>query len=166
MIRFLHFVSAVSRWLAYLAAVLLVAACVVISWSVVSRYFFAASTIWQTEFVKYAVVAATLLGSPYVLALGGHVGVDLFATRLNSRQRRMQQLLAGTIGLSFCAVLAYGASRYFAEAWLNGWVTESVWAPPLWAVLAPFPLGVGWLTLQYAAELLSPRGAASGEARE
>jgi len=161
-----HLVTAVSRWLAWAAALLLLVACVVVSWSVMSRYVFAASTVWQSEFVKYAVVAATLLGSPYVLALGGHVGIDIFATRFSGSIRRVQLLVAGAIGLAFCCVLAVSAGRYFAEAWQNGWVTESVWAPPLWAVLAPFPLGVGWLTLQYVVDLVDRLRTAGTEAGE
>jgi TRAP-type C4-dicarboxylate transport system permease small subunit len=161
-----YLVTAVSRGLAWAAALLLFLACVVVSWSVMSRYVFAASTVWQSEFVKYAVVAATLLGSPYVLALGGHVGIDLFATRVSGTLRRVQLLVGGAIGLAFCCVLAMSAGRYFAEAWHNGWVTESVWAPPLWAVLAPFPLGIGWLTLQYVVELIEKLRAVGTEAGE
>jgi len=163
--RFHGIVTAGSRWLGVVAAALLLVACIVVSLTVVTRYVFAASTIWQAEFVKYSIVAATLLGSPYVLSVGGHVGVDLFAERLSGRRRRLQLLLAGAIGLVFCGVLAFGAGRYFLEAWLNDWVTESVWAPPLWAVLAPFPIGVGWLCLQYVAELGYPRSAREGEVR-
>lgn len=166
MTGYLRIVAAGSRFLAVLAASLLLIACLVVFWSVVVRYAFAASTVWQSEFVKYAIVAATLLGSPYVLMIGGHVGVDLFEGRIGRVRRIIQLALAGVIGLSFCMVLAFGASRYFLEAWSNGWVTESVWAPPLWVVLAPFPVGVGWLCLQYVAELYKLPGAAGREVQE
>jgi TRAP-type C4-dicarboxylate transport system permease small subunit len=39
------------------------------------RYVLNASTVWQTEFVTYSIVAATFLGSPYVLMRRGHVNV-------------------------------------------------------------------------------------------
>ena len=161
MSRYRRIVTAGSRWLGILAAALLLTACVVVSMSVVTRYVFAVSTVWQSEFVKYAIVAATLLGSPYVLSIGGHVAVDLFEERVGPTSRRIQTSLAGAVGIVFCCGLAFGATRYFFEAWVNDWVTESVWAPPLWAVLAPFPIGIGWLCLQYVAELTSPRPEAS-----
>lgn len=163
--RFARIVTAGSRWLGGVAALLLILACIVICWTILMRYVFAASTIWQAEFVKYSIVAATLLASPWVLSIGGHVGVDLFEGRINPSLRRVQRLLAGLIALLFCGVLAFGAFRYFFEAWHNGWVTESVWAPPLWAVLAPFPVGVGWLTLQYIVELFPCAGRAAGSVR-
>lgn len=165
MTGYLRIVAAGSRWLGVLAAALLLVACLVVFWTVVVRYVFSASTVWQNEFVKYAIVAATLLGSPYVLMIGGHVGVDLFEERFNRQQRIIQRALAGAIGIVFCLVLAFGASRYFLEAWLNGWVTESVWAPPLWAVLAPFPIGILWLCLQYVAELYRVFAVAHSEAQ-
>lgn len=136
------------------AAVCLAAACLVVSQMVFMRYVLNASTVWQTEFVLYAVVAATLLGSPYVLATRGHVNVDLLSGYLGPRARRALALLASTIGVAFCAVLAWSGWQYFADAWAGAWVTESVWAPPLWILVLPLPLGIGLLTLQYLADIL------------
>jgi len=137
------------------AVVCLVAACVVVCQMVFMRYVLEASTIWQTEFVLYSISAATLLGSPYVLAMRGHVSVDLLGQYLGPRGRRWQQALAGTVGLAFCATLAWSGWRYFHEAWAEGWVTESVWAPSLWIVLLPLPLGLGALSLQYLVDIVA-----------
>jgi TRAP-type C4-dicarboxylate transport system permease small subunit len=149
-------IGAVRRlsWLfGIVAAVCLALACVVVCQMVFMRYMLGASTIWQTEFVLYAVVAATLLGSPYVLAAGGHVGVDLLSQYLGSKGRRVSAVVASLMGITFCAVLAISGWRYFEEAWAGQWVTESVWAPPLWIVLLPLPLGIGLLTLQYLVDI-------------
>ena len=35
------------------------------------------NTIWQTDFVTYSLVAATFIGSPFVLMTRGHVNVDV-----------------------------------------------------------------------------------------
>lgn len=138
-----------------LAALLLLGACGAVCQMVFVRSVLGASTIWQTEFVLYAVVAATLIGSPYVLTRGGHVGVDILAQRVRGRPGgRMLAVVSAAIGIVFCAVLAWSGWRYFHEAWREGWVTESVWAPPLWAVLLPLPVGVGLLTLQYVVDAL------------
>jgi TRAP-type C4-dicarboxylate transport system permease small subunit len=149
--RIVRGLSAFCGWLAVLC---LLAACLVVCQMVVARYLLEASTIWQTEFVLYSIVAATLLGSPQVLATGGHVGVDLVGSWLPPGARRWQRFFSALLGLAFCVVLAWSGGRYFHEAWSEGWVTESVWAPPLWAVLLPLPLGVGALTLQYLVEIV------------
>jgi len=67
----------------------------------------------------------------------------------------VQRIVAALLGLAFCGVLAFSGARYFYEAWAEGWVTESVWAPPLWIVLLPLPLGIGVLVLQYIVEIAS-----------
>ena len=41
------------------------------------RYVLNQNTIWQTDFVTYSLVAATFVGSPYVLMTRGHVNVDV-----------------------------------------------------------------------------------------
>jgi len=136
-----------------LAAVCMVAACLVVCQMVFVRYVLNASTIWQTEFVLYAIVAATLIGSPYVLLMRGHVNVDLMSHYLGPRARRILDVFSSTLGILFCATLAWSGWRYFYEAWSEGWVTESVWAPPLWIVLLPLPLGIGLLSLQYVVQI-------------
>ena len=137
-----------------LAALCLAAACVVVCQMVFMRYVLNASTIWQTEFVLYAVVAATLIGSPYVLATRGHVKVDLLSNYFGTSGRRALALVSSTLGLAFCAILAWSGWNYFVEVWVEGWVTESVWAPPLWILVLPLPLGMGLLTLQYLVDVL------------
>ena len=121
---------------------------------VLVRYIFAQPTIWQTEFVTFAVVATTLLGSPYVLLTRGHVTVDLLPHYLATRPRRYLALAASILAWAACAVLAWTGWQYFHEAWEFGWTTESVWGPPLWIPLLTLPVGLGILTLQYTADVL------------
>jgi len=147
-----HVVGLLSKACGALAALLMIAACGVVCQMVFARYALNASTVWQTEFVLYSIVAATLVGSPYVLLTRGHVGVDFVAMQIGTRGRRALGILASLTGIAFCAVLAWSGWRYFHEAWTEGWVTESVWAPPLWVVLLPLPLGIGLLTLQYVVD--------------
>ena len=129
------------------------------SWSAT---LFGQATIWQTEFVTFAIVAATLMGSPYVLLTRGHVTVDLLPHYLPDRARRRLALAASVCAWAACAVLAWTGSQYFHEAWTFGWTTESVWGPPLWIPLLTLPLGLGILTLQYSVDILC---LATGRAR-
>ncbi|WP_428099838.1 TRAP transporter small permease subunit [Candidatus Rariloculus sp.] len=147
-------VHRLSGFFGVVAAICLAAACLAVCQMVFVRYVLNASTVWQTEFVLYAVVAATLIGSPYVLATRGHVNVDLLSHYLGRRARRIAELFAATLGIVFCAVVAWSGWRYFYEAWTEGWVTESVWAPPLWIILLPLPLGLGLLVVQYVVDIL------------
>ena len=66
---------------------------VVVCQMVFVRYVLNQTTIWQTDFVTYSLVAATFIGSPYVLLTRGHVNVDVLP--LLSRPARA--LLAGAV---------------------------------------------------------------------
>lgn len=151
---FVGTVETLSRICGILAATCLLVACLVVCQMVFMRYVLNASTIWQTEFVTYAVTAATLIGSPYVLLLKGHVNVDLLPLYLGQRSRLVLALVTSVMACVFCALLTWTGWDYFHEAWTQGWRTETVWAPPLWIPLLPLPLGMGLLTLQYLADIL------------
>ncbi len=151
---FVRGVTALSRACGLFAAMCLAAACIVVCHMVLVRYALAIPTIWQTEFVTFAVVAATLIGSPYVLLSRGHVKVDLLPHYLSAGPKRWLALAASLCAWLACAILAWTGWQYFHEAWTAGWVTESVWGPPLWIPLLSLPVGLGVLTLQYTADIL------------
>jgi TRAP-type C4-dicarboxylate transport system permease small subunit len=151
---FVVFVRRLSQACGAVAAGLLVAATLVVCQMVVMRYFLGASTVWQTEFVIYAIVASTFIGAPYVLLYKGHVNVDLVPHYVAYRTRFVLALIGSLVSLSFCLLVAAYGGHYFYEAWAGGWRTETVWALPLWIPLLSLPLGMGMLSLQYVADIL------------
>jgi len=153
--RFTATVAMISRLFGMLAAGLVGAAILVVCEMVFMRYVLRASTVWQTEFVIYSLVAATFLGSPYVLLTKGHVNVDLLPNYLAPGPRRVLGIVASLIGITFCAALAWKGYAYFAEALHKGWTTDTVWALPLWIPTLSIPLGIGLLTLQYLADIVA-----------
>ncbi len=153
MAAFARAVTTLSRVCGVIAMLLLAASVLVVCHMVVVRYVLGWSTIWQTEFSVYSVVASTFIGSPYVLLHRGHVSIDLLPNIAGGRGKYLLEFLAGMVSLAFCAVLAWSGWRHFHEAWSEGWTTESVWALPLWIPLLPLPLGIGILCLQYLVEL-------------
>lgn len=152
---FIQLIYNLSKVCGVLAALLVGTAILVVCQMVVMRYFFQASTIWQTEFVIYSLVASTFIGSPYVLLIKGHVNVDLLPHYLGDRGKLMLALVASCLGLLFCAVLAWKGSELFYESLVEGWRTDTVWSLPLWIPYLSVPLGIGLLCLQYAADILA-----------
>jgi TRAP-type C4-dicarboxylate transport system permease small subunit len=150
---FILSVRRLSQACGVVAAALLAAATVVVCQMVVMRYFLGASTVWQTEFVTYAIVASTFIGGPYVLLHKGHVNVDLVPLYVHRRLRLPLALTGAAASLLFCAVVAWYGWVYFHEALTQGWRTETVWAPPLWIPLLPLPIGMGLLSLQFVADI-------------
>ncbi len=161
--------DALSRLFGIAAMLLLAASALVVTQMVFVRYVLNGSTVWQTEFVVYALIASTFIGAPYVLLHKGHVGVDLLPDLLQGAAAKALKLVAGLIAIAFCGVVAWSSWDYFHEAFSRGWKTDTVWAIPLWIPLLPLPLGMGMLCVQYVAEIAKlfdsrAKGAANGSA--
>jgi len=146
----------------YVAAGLIAASVVVVCQMVLVRYAFNENTIWQTDFVTYSLVAATFIGSPYVLMTRGHVNVDVLPLYLSPRNRRRLALLASGLTLAFCVTIAVLTFQFWKEAWDNKWVSDTMWRARLWIPYASMPIGLGLLTLQCIADLI---GLVSGKER-
>lgn len=151
---FISTVRRLSEFCGVLAALGLAAAVLAVCHMVVMRYVLGESTVWQTEFTIYSIVASTLIGSPYVLLRRGHVNVDLLPIYMPHRVRLVMAFVASLLGLAFCAVLAYSGFQLWLEAVEGNWTTNSVWALPLWIAYLPLPIGIGLLCLQYVADIL------------
>ena len=75
--RWIQWVHAASRALGVFSAALIAVSVFVICHMVFVRAVLGQSSIWQTEFVTYSLIASTFLGAPYILLTRGHVNVDL-----------------------------------------------------------------------------------------
>jgi TRAP-type C4-dicarboxylate transport system permease small subunit len=117
------------------------------------RYVLNQNTIWQTDFVTWSLVAATLVGSPYVLLTRGHVNVDVLPLYLGMRARWWLAAASIVMSLAFCAVVAVLGALLWHEAWEQRWVSDTMWRARLWIPYSAMPIGLGILTLQYVADL-------------
>lgn len=151
---FIKVVSFLSGIAGVLGGLLLLSAVLSVSYMVFVRYGLGRSTVWQTEYTSYAIVAATFLGAPWTLIVRGHVNVDLVQISSGPKLRLVLEALSGLASLIFVVLLGYAAWFYFEEAWTNAWRSETVWSVPLWRPIAPMLVGTALLALQYVAELM------------
>ena len=152
---FVRAVRSLSRLCGYVAASLIGLSVFVVCQMVFVRYVLNMNTIWQTDFVTYCLVAATFVGSPYVLTLGGHVNVDVIPHHLRPQPRRRLALFAAGLSLAFSLTLAVLTFRFWQEAWNHNWVSDTMWRARLWIPYASMPIGLGILSLQCLADLLA-----------
>ncbi len=150
---FIRVVVFLSRAAGVLAAVLIGFAVLVICDMVTVRYFFRVATIWQIDVVTYCIVAATFVGSAYVLMLRGHVNVEILPLYLAPRARYWLALFTIVLSLCFCVVLFVLCTAYWYEAWSKGWHSDTVWRARLWIPYLSMPIGLGLLVAQYFVEL-------------
>ena len=150
---FVHGVRFLSRVCGYVAAALIAASVIVVCEMVFVRYALDMNTIWQTDFVIYCLVAATFVGSPYVLMLRGHVNVDVLPHYTGPRLRWWLALFASLLTLAFCVTVAAFTFQFWKEAWDNKWVSDTMWRARLWIPYMSMPIGLGILSLQALADL-------------
>ena len=135
------------------ASIALVLACVILSHSVVVRYFLHQPTYWQDEAAVFLLVGATFLSAAYVQSRRGHIGIEAFASILPAGIDRLRRLLIDVASLAFCAFFAWKSWTLLHEAWVDGQVTSSTWAPPLWIPYAAMTGGMALLCLQIALQV-------------
>ena len=99
---------------------------------VVERYILNLTTIWQIDVVTYSIVAATFVGSAYVLMTKGHVNVEILPLYLGPRARYWLALFTMLLALTFCVVLFILCTQFWYEAWTEGWRSNTVWRARLW----------------------------------
>jgi TRAP-type C4-dicarboxylate transport system permease small subunit len=143
----------VSQLSGIVAAALIALAVVVVCEMVVVRYVLNQNTIWQTDFVTWSLVAATFIGSPYLLLTRGHVNVDVLPIYLGTRARYWLALASILMALSFCILMTVLTARFWLESWEQRWVSDTMWRARLWIPYSAMPVGLALLTLQYIADL-------------
>ena len=135
------------------AALLMVVSVFVVCQMIFVRAVLGESSIWQTEFVTYALVAATFLGAPYILLTKGHVNVDLLPLFLSHKARVALAWVASIASLAFCLLFLYSALHWWYEAWHLDLTTPSIWRARLWIPYLSVPVGMTLLCLQYVVDI-------------
>jgi len=139
----------------YFAAGLIALGVLVVCHMVIVRYGFNQDTIWQTDFVTYSLVAATFIGSPYVLMTRGHVNVDVLPHYLGPRMRFSLALFSAVISFAFALTIAALTAKFWLESWESRWVSDTMWRARLWIPYSAMPIGLGLLALQYVVDIYS-----------
>jgi TRAP-type C4-dicarboxylate transport system permease small subunit len=131
----------------------LIAAAMVLTLSVVTRYFLKVATDWQDEASVFLMVFATFACGAYVQSYRGHVGIAAVASILSPRANRIRLAVSDLVSLLFCAFFAWKSWSMFHEALEEHQTTSSSWGPPLWIPYSAMALGMTLLALQLALQL-------------
>ncbi|WP_375230209.1 TRAP transporter small permease [Roseobacter sp. S98] len=152
---FLRFVAAISTLAGWCSAAMIVAAVGITCQMIFIRFVLNGSTVWQTEAVIYLVVAATLIGLPYVQRLRGHVNVDLIPLALRPGARKGLAMITLSLSILIVGVMLFYGYDYWHFAWERGWRSDTVWGVRLWIPYLSIPIGFGLLLLQLVADLVA-----------
>ncbi|WP_422040357.1 TRAP transporter small permease [Roseibium sp.] len=152
---FLRGVAAISTLAGWCSSAMIVAAVAITCQMIFVRFVLNGSTVWQTEAVIYLVIAATLVGLPYVQRLRGHVNVDLIPLSLGPRARFGLAMLTSVLSIVIVSIMLWYGFEYWHFAWDRGWRSDTVWGVRLWIPYLAIPIGFGLLLLQLIADLVA-----------
>jgi TRAP-type C4-dicarboxylate transport system permease small subunit len=144
-----------------LAALALVAACVILSYSVLGRALFQSPNYWQDEAAVFLLVGATFMTSAYVQQQRGHIGIEAFVGLLSPLANRVRLLLVDVASFLFCAFFTWKSWTLTHEAWSDGQVSNSMWSPPLAIPYGLMALGMTLLCMQILLQVIAPIAGAS-----
>ncbi|WP_317055488.1 TRAP transporter small permease [Roseovarius rhodophyticola] len=152
---FLRSVAAISTLAGWCSAAMIVTAVMITCQMIFVRFVLNGSTVWQTEAVIYLVIAATLIGLPYVQRLRGHVNVDLIPLALPPKARFGLAMVTLSLSIVIVGVMLFYGYDYWHFAWERGWKSDTVWGVRLWIPYLALPVGFGLLLLQLIADLVA-----------
>ncbi|MGH1454884.1 MAG: TRAP transporter small permease subunit [Paracoccaceae bacterium] len=152
---FLRAVAAISTFAGWCSAAMIVIAVAITCQMIFIRAVLNGSTIWQTEAVIYLMVAATLIGLPYVQRLRGHVNVDLIPLMLGHRARWLLAVVTLSVSCVIIGVMLFYGYEYWHFAWARNWHSDTVWGVRLWIPYLALPVGFALLLLQMVADLVA-----------
>ena len=164
------FAAAVQRLniiLGYAAALMIVTSTVAISFEVVARYVFRQPHDWNLELNVFLLVGSTFLAAAHTQMKRGHIGIEVLDSLLPAHWNRWRFFLSDFLSLLFCAFITFYVWKYFHEAWVADWVTDSTWSPKEWIPYALMGTGMTALSLQLLVQigddLLRPKAAVAHE---
>src|SRR6201747_2462755 len=157
------FVAALERALAFcnsiivvLAAIALVAASAILSYSVLGRALFHSPNYWQDEAAVFLLVGATFMTAAWVQGQRGHIGIEAFIGLLSPLVNRIRLWLVDLASLVFCAFFAWKSWTLAHEAWVDGQVSNSMWSPPLAIPYVLMASGTTLLCVQILLQIILP----------
>jgi len=138
------------------AAIALVAACAILSYSVLGRAVFHMANYWQDEAAVFLLVGATFMTSAYVQSQRGHIGIEAFVGLLSTRANSVRLWLVDVASFAFCTFFAWKSWTLAHEAYVDGQVSNSMWSPPLAIPYVLMALGMTLLCVQILLQLMIP----------
>ena len=145
-----------NRVIVVLAAIAMIAACAILSYSVLGRALFQSPNYWQDEAAVFLLVGATFMSSAWVQQQRGHIGIEAFVSLLSPFANRVRLWLVDVASFAFCAFFTWKSWTLTYEAWDDGQVSNSMWSPPLDIPYGLMALGMTLLCVQILLQIIAP----------
>jgi TRAP-type C4-dicarboxylate transport system permease small subunit len=151
-----HALAFCNNIIVVLAAIAMIAASAILSYSVLGRALFHSPNYWQDEAAVFLLVGATFMTAAYVQGQRGHIGIEAFVSLMSPAVNRIRLWLVDVASLLFCAFFAWKSWTLTNEAWVDGQVSNSMWSPPLAIPYGLMACGMTLLCVQILLQIVIP----------
>ena len=134
--------------LAWISAILFVAAGVMLTYEVVARYFFTKPTIWAAELSQMCLIWGSLIAMAWALRQRRHIAVDAVVNLLSPGTRRWTDTIAMVAVASLSAMVVWKGGDIFWDSFERGRTTGSMLDLPTWINELSVPFGFAFLLVQ------------------
>lgn len=108
--------------------------------NIILRYFFSANTTWAEEFIRYAIIWITFIGSSICFRKGIHVGVDLLMESLPKKGKLILQIIVNVLAMVFMVFLVIYGVKLVLFSISTGQISAALEVKTFWIYLA-IPVG-------------------------
>ncbi len=144
----------INSFVLFVSMLALLAACLVLTLSVVLRYFLKVPTDWQDEVSVFLLVGAVFMCAAFVQAERGHIGISALEGFFSPLVNRIRLLVCDMASFAFCTFFTYKAWSMLHEAVVEGQTSSSTWGPPLWIPYGLLASGMTLLSFQILLQIL------------
>ena len=151
-------IAAVNQLIVIVSSVALLGAALVLTYSVIVRYFLKFSTDWQDEMSVFLIIGAVFMSAAAIQARRGHVAIEAIVGLLSQRVNRVRQIAVDIASFAFCGFFAWKSWILLEEAIVDNFHSGSTWGPPLWIPYSLMTGGMVLLSLQLLLQIVAALG--------
>lgn len=130
-----------------LSALILLFVFLIISLSIVMRYFFNAPIAWSDELIGYLMVAIGFLGLSSALLDDRHISIDLLTPLLSDKARKLLALVGYLVVAAVGVTFFYSALETLTFNYDFGLYSVGSLDAPIWITQLPMVVGSAFLVL-------------------
>ncbi|WP_299979925.1 TRAP transporter small permease [Desulfobacula sp.] len=124
-----------------------------VSYTVVMRYFFNNPPIWTEEIGCYLFIFIIWISVGGVLKEDRHITFDLVFEYISPNTQIWLKIVTSFVGLLFCVVLAWYATRYTFFQYQFNLESSTLLSMPLWIPYMTIPVGGIIISLQFLVKI-------------
>jgi TRAP-type C4-dicarboxylate transport system permease small subunit len=148
-------VAAINQLIVIVSSVALLVASLVLTYSVIVRYFLKFSTDWQDEMSVFLIIGAVFMSAAAIQARRGHVAIEAIVGLLPPRVNQVRLIAVDIASLLFCGFFAWKSWILLEEAIVDNFHSGSTWGPPLWIPYSLMTVGMTLLGLQLLIQIVN-----------